>query len=87
MSENIAFRLAKKALEDEILATSIYGRLAERLGGEPLGSKFEEISKMEARHVEFWRSFLKREAIRSQLRSATRGLRVTATCWQCSVVD
>ena len=60
MSKSIAFRLAKKALEDEILATSIYGRLAERHRGEPLGSKFDEISKMEARHVEFWRGFLKK---------------------------
>lgn len=60
MSKEIAFRLARKALEEEILATSIYARLAKRFDGDPLGSKFKEISKMEGKHLEFWKSFLEK---------------------------
>jgi len=60
MSKETAFRLAKKALEDEILATSIYAKLSKRFVQDPLGSKFHQISKMEGDHVRYWRSFLEK---------------------------
>jgi len=51
---------AKKALRDEITATSIYKQLAMLHKDENIGNRLARIAEMEERHVNFWRGFLQK---------------------------
>ncbi len=57
---------AKKSLLDELYATTIYSKLEYLFKDERVKEKFRKMAQMEARHAEFWLSFLKRRGINTK---------------------
>ncbi len=54
---------AKKSLLDELYAAAIYSRLERLFKDDRVKEKFRKMAQMEARHAEFWLSFLKKRNI------------------------
>jgi len=54
---------AKKSLLDELYAAAIYSRLERLFKDERVKEKFRKMAQMEAKHAEFWLSFLKKRGI------------------------
>ncbi len=62
-SEQKIIEYAKKSLLDELYAAAIYNRLERLFKDERVKKKFRKMAQMEAKHAEFWLSFLKRRGI------------------------
>ncbi len=59
---SVPFNLVKRSWEDEIIATTVYSFISNRLKrkDEKLSAQFEVLSKMEKRHAELWNEFSER---------------------------
>ncbi len=70
-------RIALKSLRDEELAQAFYEYLANRVTDEVLSNRLKELASMEASHVSFWRDFLNRRSVETEVHGFRKLLSLT----------